>query len=50
MLKELGLPQLAMHSAFETAGARDVDAMVDLFNEFYGSTIIAGNHTVKVTK
>ncbi|MBQ2685436.1 MAG: M18 family aminopeptidase [Erysipelotrichaceae bacterium] len=50
MSVDIGLPQLAMHSAFETAGAKDVDAMVDLFNEFYGSTIIAGNHTVKVTK
>ena len=32
---DIGLPQLAMHSAVETAGAKDTEFAVKLFREFY---------------
>ncbi len=32
---DIGLPQLAMHSACETAGARDIDDLVKLAEEFF---------------
>lgn len=35
---DIGLPQLAMHSAVETAGAADVAPMVDLLRTFYSSS------------
>ncbi len=50
MAADIGLPQLAMHSAFETAGTKDVEAMIDLFTEFYSSTIVAGDKTITITK
>ncbi|HAJ73978.1 MAG TPA: M18 family aminopeptidase [Lachnospiraceae bacterium] len=34
---DIGLAQLAMHSAYETAGAEDVLHLVRLMKEFYGS-------------
>lgn len=33
---DIGLPQLAMHSAVETAGIRDTEYAIKLFREFYG--------------
>ena len=36
---DIGLPQLAMHSANETAGAEDVDAMITALTELYSSSI-----------
>lgn len=33
---DLGLPQLAMHSAVETAGVRDTLCAVELLRTFYG--------------
>lgn len=32
---DIGLPQLAMHSAFETAGAKDINYMIEAFRTFY---------------
>ena len=32
---DIGLPQLAMHSAFETAGAKDVEYMIEYLKGFY---------------
>ena len=32
---DIGFPQLAMHSAFETAGAKDVEYMVEYLKGFY---------------
>ena len=46
---DIGLPQLAMHSAYETAGARDTELMVRALTEFFGSAIAAegnGSYTV----
>ena len=37
---DIGLPQLAMHSANETAGACDVDEMVKALTEFYSSSFV----------
>ena len=34
---DIGLPQLAMHSCYETAGARDTVSLIRLMEEFYAS-------------
>ena len=34
---DIGLPQLAMHSCYETAGARDTVSLIRLMEEFYNS-------------
>lgn len=34
---DIGLPQLAMHSSFETAGIKDTAYMVNVMEEFYNS-------------
>ena len=36
---DIGLPQLAMHSAVETAGCRDAAVMTEAVKEFYGSRL-----------
>lgn len=36
---DVGLPQLAMHSSFETAGAKDLDSAVAVFSLFYSVRI-----------
>ncbi len=36
---DIGLPQLAMHSAMETAGASDLDGMVKALREFYSVSL-----------
>ena len=36
---DIGLPQLAMHSANETAGAKDVGSMISAISEFYSTSI-----------
>ena len=38
---DIGLPQLAMHSAYETAGARDTELMVRALTRFFGSALMA---------
>ena len=35
---DIGLPQLAMHSAYETAGAADTEYMVRALTAFYGKS------------
>ena len=37
---DVGLAQLAMHSSFETAGAKDIELAIDSFKAFYSSDII----------
>ena len=34
---DIGLAQLAMHSCYETAGARDIVSLIRLMEEFYAS-------------
>ena len=36
---DIGLPQLAMHSSYETAGVQDAAALEDAMASFYGSTL-----------
>lgn len=47
---DIGLPQLAMHSSFETAGARDTEHALNLFLAFYNSHIykIGNSFTVEM--
>ena len=40
---DIGLPQLAMHSAYETAGVKDIDYMIDALKKFYATSIIVEN-------
>lgn len=37
---DIGLPQLAMHSSYETAGAADTEYMIRAIRQFYSSRII----------
>ena len=37
---DIGLPQLAMHSANETAGAEDVESLVKAMTAFYSSSLL----------
>ncbi len=37
---DIGLPQLAMHSAFETAGGKDTQSMINIIKEFYNIIIV----------
>lgn len=37
---DIGLPQLAMHSAYETAGALDTDFMIKATTVYYNSSIV----------
>lgn len=48
---DIGLPQLAMHSSYETAGIKDTYDMIRLMEEFFNSHIEEVNaHELKVTK
>ncbi len=38
---DIGLPQLAMHSCYETGAVADVTALVDAMTAFYGSSVTA---------
>ena len=41
---DIGLPQLAMHSCYETAAVKDAGALVDAMAAFYGSSLeVSGN-------
>lgn len=46
---DIGLPQLAMHSSFETAGTKDAIYMEDALTAFYSTTLVCenGNYTLK---
>ena len=37
---DIGIPQLAMHSAYETAGAKDTEHMVRALTAFFGTEIV----------
>lgn len=45
---DIGLPQLAMHSANETIGSKDVLYMYKALLEFYNSTIIKEQNKIKI--
>ena len=46
---DIGLPQLAMHSSFETAGTKDAIYMMDALTAFYSTTVSNenGKYTLK---
>ena len=48
---DIGLPQLAMHSAYETAGVEDAKNLVKAMTAYYGSTLSVpedGNYQLKI--
>lgn len=45
---DIGLPQLAMHSAAETMGTKDIDYMYKALLGFYNTTIRKEKNTIKV--
>ena len=45
---DIGLPQLAMHSAYETAAVQDVIGMTDAMTAFYGSALTVTDGTYKL--
>lgn len=47
---DMGLPQLAMHSSFETAGTIDIKYAVKAFKEFYHSSIEINGNRYKISK
>ena len=47
---DIGIPQLAMHSANETIGSKDVMYMYDSLLEFYNSKIEKENNKIKILK
>ena len=47
---DIGLPQLAMHSATETAAARDLADMVSVLTELYSSAIVKDGDNIKILK
>lgn len=48
---DIGLPQLAMHSCYETAGVKDTYYMIQVMEEFFNSHIEeTSSHELKVTK
>ncbi len=40
---DIGLPQLAMHSPFETAGVKDIEYLVNVVKAFFDSSISVSN-------
>lgn len=50
MAVDIGLPQLAMHSSFETGGSKDVGYMIAMLKEFYNSAILSDGDTVTILK
>jgi len=47
---DIGLPQLAMHSAVETCGASDVSDMVSVIRELYSSSLSKNRDSTDVKK
>lgn len=47
---DIGIPQLAMHSSNELIGSKDILYMYKALLEFYNSTFIRGNDTIKVKR
>jgi len=47
---DIGMPQLAMHSCYETAGVRDIDYLADAMTAFYGASLQSGENGSYVVK
>ncbi len=48
MAVDVGLAQLAMHSAIETAGAKDLQYMVKALKEFYNCNLTVDNNKINI--
>ena len=47
---DIGMPQLAMHSCYETAGVRDIDYLADAMTAFYSASLRSGENGSYVVK
>ena len=47
---DIGMPQLAMHSSFETIGSEDTKHMFDLMSCFYETVFKIDGDTIKFIK
>ena len=45
---DVGIPQIAMHSAVEVAGVKDVESLVNILRELYSSEIIFDKRMISV--
>lgn len=45
---DIGLPQLAMHSAYETAGVEDIKSYYEIMKVYYNSNIKFDNDKIKI--
>ena len=45
---DIGLPQLAMHSSYETAGSKDLTYAIKAFEEYYSSSIKISENNYKI--
>lgn len=45
---DIGLAQLAMHSAYETSGLKDIDDMIESLKAFYNAEIIMSNDSIEI--
>ena len=45
---DIGLPQLAMHSAMETAGVKDVTSLREALEEFYNAKYVIDKDIVEI--
>ena len=50
MSVDIGLPQLAMHSSYETAGVEDVDHMINAMIEYYSTSIKINKDEILLNK
>ncbi|MBO4769814.1 MAG: M18 family aminopeptidase [Clostridia bacterium] len=47
---DIGLPQLAMHSAYETAGIKDTEYLIKAMSEFFGTYLEKRNNEYRILK
>ena len=47
---DIGLPQLAMHSCYETAGSRDVNALIRAVDAFYSASLTVEQGAVTINE
>lgn len=47
---DIGLPQLAMHSSYETAGSKDLIYAIKAFKEYYSSSLIIEENGYRIEK
>ena len=47
---DIGLPQLAMHSSYETAGSKDLSYAIKAFKEFYSTDIVIEENKYQIIK